>query len=180
PRAEVVVSLAGPAVSAVLGVSAAVATAALPSGGIAHELALQAATANILVAIFNTLPGLPLDGGRALRAAVWAASRDKHLGTRVAGWTGRVVAVVVLATALLGLATGWVTSPFGLVFTAVVAIVLWTGASQSIRAGRIGARLHLVHAGRMARPALGVPSGTPLGEALRRAAETGLTDLLVV
>ncbi len=59
---------------------------ALPSQGLAYQFAFQLAVSNVLVAVFNSLPGLPLDGGRALRAGVWALTRDRHLGTEVAGW----------------------------------------------------------------------------------------------
>ena len=58
-----------------------------------NQLAFQLAFSNLVVAIFNVLPGLPLDGGRALRAVVWWISKDRHLGTEVAGWVGRGLAV---------------------------------------------------------------------------------------
>ena len=63
------------------------------SGGLAVEVIGWLSVGNLVVAAYNVLPGLPLDGGRALRAAVWAATRDPHLGDRVAGWGGRLVAV---------------------------------------------------------------------------------------
>lgn len=175
PGVELVVSLAGPATSAVLGVAAAVATALLPMDTVVGQVAFQLAAANIIVAVFNTLPGLPLDGGRALRAAVWAVTRDRHLGTRVAGWSGRVVAVVTLAGAAL-LYAGNLLSPFGFVFMSLVAFTLWQGASAAIRLARISARFPLIDLHRLARPVFSVPTGTPLAEAHRRAAEAGLAD----
>jgi Zn-dependent protease len=167
PRVEAIVSLVGPAVSFVLGLLALAANLILPAGTVLHELAFQMAFSNLAVALFNVLPGLPLDGGRALRAGVWAASHDRHLGDRVAGWTGRVVAAGSFLAALL-LFMNQVISWFGLIITVLVAFTLWNGATQSIRFGRMGDKLPMVNAGRLARPLFAVPTGTPLAEAQRR------------
>ncbi|HEX5540982.1 MAG TPA: site-2 protease family protein [Micromonospora sp.] len=171
PRVEVLVSLAGPAVSLLLGLVAVAATYALPDRTLLAQLAFQLAVSNVIVAVFNILPGLPLDGGRALRAAVWAASRDRHLGTEVAGWVGRAVAVstVVLVAVLTGVG---LLSPFGLALMLLVAFTLWQGAGQSIRSARISRRFPLIDLSRLARPVFPVPTGTPLAEAQRRAAES--------
>jgi Zn-dependent protease len=172
PRVELLVSLAGPAVSLVLGGAAAGLTVAAESGTLPHELALQLAVSNIVVAAFNVLPGLPLDGGRALRAAVWAISHNRHLGTLVAGWTGRVVALATGAAALLLYGTR-IFSAFGMIFMLLVALTLWQGATQAIRLAKISSRFPLIDLIRLARPVFVVPTGTPLAEAQRRAAETG-------
>jgi len=178
PGVELVVSLAGPAVSLVLGVAAAIATWLLPMDTVVGQVAFQLAAANLIVAVFNTLPGLPLDGGRALRAAVWAISDDRHLGTRVAGWSGRVVSAVTLIGASALLASGLLT-PFGFVFMALVAFTLWQGATAAIRLARISARFPLIDLNLLARPVYTVPTGTPLAEAQRRVAESGQRDGLL-
>lgn len=169
PRVDLLVALAGPAVSLALALGAGVATAALPDRTLLDQVAFQVALSNMLVAAFNLLPGLPLDGGRALRAGVWALSRDRHLGTEVAGWVGRAVAVgtagLVAALTVVGLL-----SPFGLVLMLLVALTLWQGASQAIRVARISRRFPLVDLARLARPIVAVPTGTPLAEAQRQAA----------
>jgi Zn-dependent protease len=170
PRVELAVSLAGPAVSFVLGLAAAAGAAVLPSRTLLGELAFQLALSNLVVAIFNILPGLPLDGGRALRAGIWAASQDRYLGDRIAGWAGRLVAAASLVAALVLLAAN-VIGVFGAALTIMVALTLWVGAGHAIRAGRLGPRVPLLNAGRLARPILPVPPGTPLAEALRQQAE---------
>jgi Zn-dependent protease len=170
PRVELTVSLAGPAVSFGLGILAVLAAYVLPAGSLAEELARQLAFSNLIVAVFNVLPGLPLDGGRALRAGIWAASHDRHLGDRVAGWVGRLVAAASVVTVLLLLAANVVTV-FGAALIILVSLTLWAGAGQAIRAGQFGPRVPLLNAGQLARPILPVPPDTPLAEALRRHAE---------
>jgi Zn-dependent protease len=167
PRVEALVALVGPAVSLAIGLLAGLVALSLPAGGLAVEVIGWLAVGNLVVAAYNVLPGLPLDGGRALRAAVWAVSRDPHLADRVAGWGGRLVAVV---TVLIGVAfyLGPSRSWTALAVAAVVAYTLWSGATQAIRFGQLGVRLPMVNAGRLARPLFPVPTGMPLAEAQRR------------
>ncbi|MFG3706371.1 M50 family metallopeptidase [Micromonospora sp. NPDC047670] len=170
PRVDLLVSLAGPAVSAVLGALAVAATLALPDRTLANQLAFQLAVSNVIVAVFNSLPGLPLDGGRALRAAVWALTDDRHRGTEVAGWVGRAVAVGTAALVTLFTLTGDL-APLALPLMLLVAFTLWRGAGQSIRMARVSRRFPLIDLSRLSRPVLAVPTGTPLAEAQRRRAD---------
>jgi Zn-dependent protease len=107
PGDELAVAAAGPIASLLLGallwVGAVVAGASAGVGGV---LSLLAAI-NVGVAVFNLLPGLPLDGGRVLRALVWERSGDALRATRVAAEAGRVLGVALVAVgAGLGLAGG--------------------------------------------------------------------------
>ena len=52
---------------------------------------------NILVGIFNMLPGFPLDGGRVLRAVVWRITRNYWRATRLAAMGGQAIAVAMIA-----------------------------------------------------------------------------------
>ncbi|MEE6259920.1 site-2 protease family protein [Plantactinospora sonchi] len=181
PRVDLLVSLAGPAVSLVIGLAAVGATLALPDGTLVNQFAFQLAASNLLVALFNILPGLPLDGGRALRAGVWAVTRDQHLATEVAGWSGRLVAIgtagLVLLLTWVGLLPSQGFGPvLGLGLVLLVAVTLWQGAGQAIRAARISRRFPLIDLSRLARPVFRVPTGTPLAEAQRRGADAGQPD----
>lgn len=167
PRIELLVSLAGPAVSLVIGVLAAAGAVTLPGGTAVYEVVVLLALANLIVAVFNLLPGLPLDGGRALRAAVWKLSDSQQRGTVVAARCGQVVGVATAAAAVL-LYFAEIFSAFGLVFMLLVAFTLWQGATASVRM----ARVPLIDVARLARPIFAVPTGTPLAEAQRRAADS--------
>jgi len=173
PRADLFVSVIGPLVSGVLGGLSLVAYLALPRGDVLSQLAFQLAWSNLVVAVFNALPGLPLDGGRAVRAIVWRLTGNRHTGTTVAGWAGRVLAAALLVA---GVAFTWtgirsLATPF-LLF--LLAITIWQGATLAIMQGRVLSRLPRINLRQLARPIVAVPTGTPLAEAARRVAESGL------
>ena len=174
-KADLFVSLTGPLVSLVLGLGALGLQWLLPDRTILDQLAFQLAWSNLIVAVFNALPGLPLDGGRALRAAVWAITGNRHTGSWVAGWIGRLVAVGTAAAGVLLYYYRGV-SVFSLVFTLLVAWTLWQGASAAIQHGRLASRLPGVNLRQLAHPIFVVASGTSLAEASRRATEAGHLD----
>ncbi|HVA95569.1 MAG TPA: site-2 protease family protein [Candidatus Dormibacteraeota bacterium] len=55
-------------------------------------LAYSLSTINLALAIFNLVPGFPLDGGRIFRAIVWGITKDFSRSTRIAARTGQVIA----------------------------------------------------------------------------------------
>lgn len=175
PRAELVVALAGPAVSFVLGAAAAVGTWLSPAESLANQILFQLAVSNLVVAVFNVLPGLPLDGGRALRGLVWSISGDPRRATVIAGWAGRVIGA---ASGLVGfyLYMRGIFGVISLVFIMVMAFNLWQSATQSVQAAKVQARFPLLHVGSLAVPILPVPSGMPLAEALRLRASSARPD----
>jgi Zn-dependent protease len=86
PRADGLIAVAGPAVSLVIGVAAFAAGVALQS-----TVLVWVGFVNGVLAVFNMLPGAPLDGGRVLRAIRWARTGDKYRAMRDAGNAGRVL-----------------------------------------------------------------------------------------
>ncbi len=99
--AEFRVAIVGPLTSALLGGLAAVLWYFLqgtPAGTMSGYLAVS----NLVLAAFNMLPGFPLDGGRVLRAAVWATTGNVLRATRVAGQSGSVVAWGLMLGGLAG------------------------------------------------------------------------------
>jgi Zn-dependent protease len=93
-RADLAIAAAGPATSLVAGaVLLGAAEGASTLGGPAAIVAALAWTGatNAFLAVFNLLPGAPLDGGRILRALVWMRSGDRARGERAATGAGQVV-----------------------------------------------------------------------------------------
>ena len=176
------VSISGPAVSVLLtGVAYGVAHA-LPYGSASRQLAALIAVSNGGLAVFNLLPGLPLDGGGVLRALVWRLSGSSSTGTVVSAQVGRVLAVLVVPLSIVAVPRllGGQLSTVGVVTGAFVALFLYAGSTAALRGARVEGRLQGVHAGALARPALVVPATLPLGEALRQAHAARLHAMVIV
>lgn len=90
--AEFWVALAGPAVSFALAGIFALAESALGSVSPLYASAKYLAYINGSLGLFNLIPGFPLDGGRVLRAAIWAATGSLRRATRIAANVGRLIA----------------------------------------------------------------------------------------
>jgi Zn-dependent protease len=180
PRHELMIAVVGPLTSIAVGLGAGALWLVSPDGLL--QMAVGAlAGANLLVGVINLVPGLPLDGGRVLKAAVWRVSGNVHRGTLAAGWGGRVAAALVLA---------WPLAQYELlrepptlldfVLTFVVALFLWSGATAAMASARLRSRLPSLVARDLARRTLTVPEDLPLAEAVRRAQEDEAGSIVTV
>lgn len=110
---ELQVAVAGPAMSIVLGVVfwvlGGVAQAVLNSPALPSVL-IYLATVNIVIAVFNMLPAFPLDGGRVLRAYLWARRGDVLSATRTAANAGKVLAYSLIGLGIYAMLLGAATS----------------------------------------------------------------------
>jgi Zn-dependent protease len=178
PGREFAIAAAGPALSLVLG-GIGWGLYQVCHTGVAGALIWMLVFANLIVGLFNLLPGLPLDGGRMLRAVIWLITKKPNSATIAAAWTGRVLALGLLAVPFYtgGLAGGDMVSTLWVI---VIAGFMWTGATQSIKATRFRERLPSLQARRLARKAISVSASTPLAEAVRRADEAGARAIVVV
>ncbi len=93
PVGALLVAAAGPAVSALLAIGLGLAVH--PLGQLQPQLGQMVfflASLNAFLALFNLLPGLPLDGGQILKALVWRSSGSREKGVRIATRSGQVLA----------------------------------------------------------------------------------------
>ena len=181
PAKEFAVSAAGPAISLVLAGVAWAVTKVVPDG-LPNLVIDQLFRANLLVGIFNLLPGLPLDGGRIFRAGIWKITGKPVTSTIAAAWAGRVLAVLLIVVPLAiyhGEFQSLLSSTYGL-WLAFIAIFMWMQAGQAISAAKVRERLPAVSARALARRAIPVPASTPLAEAIRRADAAQARALVVV
>jgi Zn-dependent protease len=179
-RQEFGVSVVGPLTSLAVGAAAAAVLFVTPDGLLRFAV-LSLALTNLVIGVLNLLPGLPLDGGRVLRAAVWRATGDPHRATVVAGWGGRVCALVALAYPLAS-SLLWLAQPSlstYLIFF-IVAAFLWSGSSAAIASAQVRRRLPSLQARTLARRTLAVPHDLPLSEAVRRAHEQQAGSIVVM
>ena len=142
PLDTVLTAMAGPAANLALAGLAHLAARAVAGPSVLALLLEVTVWANLLLAAFNALPGTPLDGGRMVESAVWAATGSRARGVEAAGWAGRVVAVGVLA-AVLGppILAGRAPDLFVVLLVAWVALTLWRGADDAVRHGSWSRRL---------------------------------------
>ncbi|HEV8489422.1 MAG TPA: site-2 protease family protein [Candidatus Limnocylindrales bacterium] len=106
PRDEAAIALAGPVVSLAIGlvlvlVAFLADATGHPVGQAAAIIALVLAVLNLILGGANLIPAYPLDGGRLVRAAVWARKNDEREGARAAAASGRYVGWALVGAGLL-------------------------------------------------------------------------------
>lgn len=134
PGVEFKVAIAGPVMSLLLG-----GACAGMYYGLGARLPAQARTLlyyfffiNAALFIFNLLPGFPLDGGRVLRAALWALLRDVRRATAIASACGRALAGFLIFVGVLQIY--WTRSlDLGALWWIILGLFLWSAAGAGYR-----------------------------------------------
>jgi Zn-dependent protease len=130
PMTEFQIAIAGPIASALL---------ALGFGVIAYlggeqferlsALADWLSSINLMLAVFNLVPGFPLDGGRIFRAALWYMTGSLTKATRIAAGTGQGIGYVLI---FLGIVTGFTANWFSGLWLAFIGWFLMNAAQESV------------------------------------------------
>jgi Zn-dependent protease len=180
PRQEFWIAVVGPLTSLAVGVVALGLWYVVPAGLLLMVIE-GLAFGNLLIGALNLVPGLPLDGGRVLKSAVWKLTGSMHRGTVVAAWGGRVTAFLVLLWPLAQSAIfGVDPDVFDFLLAFVIGFFLWNGATASLQAAKVRRRLPHLVARNLARRTLTVPQDLPLSEAVRRAREAEAGAIVTV
>jgi len=130
PKAEFLIAIAGPIVSIVLGLCFWV-LAELPGAPLALvAVSEHLRNINLMLAIFNLVPGYPLDGGRVLRAGLWAWSKNFHQATRYSARVGQGFAVLLMLFGVYDVIAGL---EIGGVWFLLIGAFLYTAAHSTHR-----------------------------------------------
>jgi len=181
PKVSGVTAIAGPAANGVVALGSwATVNASVVDGTVANVVQWLV-WANLLLGIFNVLPGIPMDGGRVLQSVVWAVTGDPLRGTLIAGWAGRVIAVLVVAYTFgyplsQGQGLDLVTVAFGILIFSVI----WPAASGAIRAVGIQARREAASIATLMRGAVGVPYTASVEQTREAVMAAGVADAVVL
>ncbi|MFC5139854.1 site-2 protease family protein [Actinomycetospora rhizophila] len=134
PGTELRIAVVGPLVSGLVGglFAGAAGAASLLSADLLVAVGVELAVINLVLAVFNLLPAAPLDGGRVLRAALWARRGDRWAAGVTAARAGRGLAALLVAAGLVLT----VVAGFGGLWVAIVGWFIGVAAGEEERRAR--------------------------------------------
>ncbi|MGI9627445.1 MAG: site-2 protease family protein [Longimicrobiales bacterium] len=164
-RVEAKVAGIGPAISLFVGVVGVGAAFLLGTGTLAGALLGWLGLVNVVLAVFNLLPGAPLDGGRLLHAFIWGRTGDRHRATRSASTAGRYIGFGLIGIGVLEFLAG---SVVGGLWTSTIGWVLVTAAGAEARHSETESGLAGLTVGQLYEPMSPVPDWLVVDEFVLR------------
>lgn len=179
PGVSGLTALAGPLMNAVLAlISAGMLQFDLGPG--AHQVFGWLAYANTALAIFNVLPGIPMDGGRVCEAIVWKATGNRMAGLRASAWSGRVVAIGVVVYVLTSGFSGRAPDMFSIIWSVFLFSMFWPATTMALKVARTVDKVDLASVARVMRSAVGVPFDVTVEKAIAVAQEAGADEVVIM
>ena len=123
------IAVAGPVSSLVLAGAFYGLTLRFPYDTMVGALSLWLAEINATLAIFNLLPGFPLDGGRIFRAMVWGFTKNYNRATKIAGASGKLIAYGMI---VFGAGAAFSTRRWGPLWYVFIGWFLLNAAQESV------------------------------------------------
>jgi Zn-dependent protease len=124
------VAIAGPAVSLLLFIGLTFVGRLPGLSTIANSVLISVAQTNLVLALFNLIPGLPLDGGQIFKAAVWKATNSRTKGVRWAARSGQILGWTAIA---LSLTAFFFSGELGLLWPALIGLFIARNAGAYTR-----------------------------------------------
>lgn len=146
---EFLIAVVGPLSSLLLAVLFYVLS--IPLDGAARAMMIMLAGVNFLLAVFNMLPGFPLDGGRVLRSIIWGFNHNYQSATRIAGMVGQLVAYLLIFWGLYE--SFFLNNFFGGLWIAFIGWFLLNAAQQSVSGTAVRDMLRGVTVSQVMQPA---------------------------
>src|SRR5215467_1287040 len=149
-KSEFWIAIVGPLTSLVIGVICLAITRLLPGAAAAEAPTVTAAVLlwlgyiNIALALFNMIPGYPLDGGRVLRAIIWGINRNLVRATRMAADIGQFIAITFI---VFGFFRFFYSGAFGGLWLALIGWFLSDAAAASRATAEVSLALEHVRVG---------------------------------
>jgi len=164
------IAIAGPLASGFLSAVFFSLTILFPGKPMLLALATYLWETNLSLAVFNLLPGFPLDGGRIFRAIVWGFNKDFNRATRIAGASGKLIAYALIIGGIVSVAYG----NWGGAWLGLIGWYLLTAAQASVAQVTIrGALAGLCAADVMSQEVPTIPANMSLEEYSNEVLRTG-------
>ncbi|RZV42325.1 MAG: site-2 protease family protein [Acidimicrobiia bacterium] len=177
-RIEAKVAGIGPAISLFVGVVGVGSAFLLGTGTMVGALLGWLGLVNLVLAVFNLLPGAPLDGGRLLHAFIWGRTGDRHRATRSASTAGRYIGFGLMGIGAIEFFAG---SVVGGLWTSTIGWVLVTAAGAEARNSETESGLEGLTIGQLYEPMTAVPDWLVVDEfVLRHVLPSRQTNFLLV
>jgi Zn-dependent protease len=162
PKEEAVIAAAGPGVSALLAGIFGLLVGSTTPHTVSWLLLIELALANLVVAIFNILPALPLDGGRVLRAGVWQVSGRRRFGTLAAVIGGYLIAAGLLLWGVIEIAGSTRAAFLQGAIAVLMGIFVAVGAAGEQKSDKVVNWPSAVTLAGLARPVVQLPTESPV------------------
>ncbi|NEO27317.1 MAG: site-2 protease family protein [Kamptonema sp. SIO4C4] len=138
PFQSFLVAIAGPLVSILLFVVFSIAGSTLPLPTSLSIIISILATLNLILAVFNLIPGLPLDGGNVLKAAIWKLTGNPNKGLLYASRVGQIFGWVAITTGALAV---FDVIEYGSLWTVLIGFFLLQNAGMSAQSAQVQDKL---------------------------------------
>lgn len=169
-----VVSIVGPIVNVVLALIGWGLMHVAPQGSIPWLLLVALVFANAALGVVNLFPGIPLDGGWALQALIWRATKSRYKGTIIASWIGRGIAVAfIVFSVILPFTLGQRPDFVNIVATTAISIMLWFSAADAATHAKRARRMEDYDLDTVIQPAIAATWDSEVAHTLDVADRTG-------